>query len=660
MNNMIGASAAITMPAKGTWFGVYGMSDPERGRRIRSDMLFDIGSNTKTFIAAQILLLAEQGLLTLEDPLSKWLPSFPNIESTTTIRQLLNHTSGISDFSNENPAWGDSISADLDRFWTPEYSLAFVLAPNFRPGNGWSYSNTNYILAGMIIKQATGADKVSTILRQHILDPLGLDYTFLDIEESLLGELACGWLHDDETGEWYNFSQLARTAIYSSLWTCGAMVSNSADMVKWTKALYGGQLLSQASLHEMFTLVPFTDPVTRGYGLGTMKRVWFDEELWLHGGDTMSYGSQAAYYPVRDVAIVVLLNERNYPYKSWYDMITRELFRIILQYYKYPHDKVHPVNARLSQVFMQPQQDTLTITTQIHNPESHSATVLAEIFSTDSTYADSTILFDDGIHDDGQSDDGLFGGYLKPLDIEKEFSVSINTVDLDSNYSHRLKDAVRFTTIGPIVFEKYTFRVTDTEPNPGDRLLLQLTLKNEGSTAAAVDVEAMLSSPDTLMSVAEDIRSFGTILPGEMATCPGTFRMQISNDCPDSTEIPIAIKIMSNGHLFWNDTLTVYVLPPATSIANAENAPLAFALDQNYPNPCNQRTVIAYQLPVMSHVQLDVYSITGQKVATLFSEQQPMGRHKYEWDAGNFASGVYIYKISAGDFCQSRKLIILK
>ncbi|MBL7094726.1 beta-lactamase family protein [candidate division KSB1 bacterium] len=126
-NNIVGASVAINMPEKGTWLGVSGMSDPVAGDSIRPDMLFDIGSNTKTFVAALILKLVDDGLLTLEDQLYQWLPSFPNIDSTATIRHLLNHTSGISDYLNENPAAVETLFVDLDRFWSPEYSLTYSI-----------------------------------------------------------------------------------------------------------------------------------------------------------------------------------------------------------------------------------------------------------------------------------------------------------------------------------------------------------------------------------------------------------------------------------------------------------------------------------------------------------------------------------------------------
>ena len=160
-------------------------------------------------------------------------------------------------------------------------------------------------------------------------------------------------------------------------------------------------------------------------------------------------------------------------------MITEQLFGIVLQYYKYPHDKVHPYDTELANSFVKPNQDTLNIIAHLNNPENHKVRVMAEIVSTDNAYCDSTLLCDDGNHNDGQSNDGVFGGYFNPLAVEKGFNVSIHTVDLDSNYSHTLENAAHFTSIGPVIFENYTFRTSDTEPNPGDHLSVQLSLKNQ-------------------------------------------------------------------------------------------------------------------------------------------------------------------------------------
>jgi D-alanyl-D-alanine carboxypeptidase len=112
-----GASAAVMIPGEEIWFGVAGES--EENVAVTSDMLFCAGSVTKSYIAALILKLVEQGVLTLEDSLYQWLPAYPHVDSTITIRQLLNHTSGIADYNNHPDIWS-TIALDLSRYWTPE------------------------------------------------------------------------------------------------------------------------------------------------------------------------------------------------------------------------------------------------------------------------------------------------------------------------------------------------------------------------------------------------------------------------------------------------------------------------------------------------------------------------------------------------------------
>ncbi|MBL7094727.1 beta-lactamase family protein [candidate division KSB1 bacterium] len=251
--------------------------------------------------------------------------------------------------------------------------MRWVLAPNFPKGTNWSYCNTGYLLAGMIIKSVTGSEKVAPVLRQRILDPLNLNSTFLDIEENLIGELAHGWIHNSETGEWLDVSGLPRTALYSCMYTAGAMLSTTENMVRWVRSLYRGEVFSQESLNEMFSIVEFSNPTILGYGLGTMKRVWLGEQAWSHGGDTFSFGSQAAYFPGRDVSIIVLVNQRNYPYQDFYNMITEQLFKQVANYYLYPHDITHLYNLKVTSTFIRPLADTLKITAMLNNPDNPSA-----------------------------------------------------------------------------------------------------------------------------------------------------------------------------------------------------------------------------------------------------------------------------------------------
>jgi D-alanyl-D-alanine carboxypeptidase len=266
-----GVSAAVHVPGQGTWTGVSGMSDLSASNRIKRDMLFDIASVGKTFTAALVLQLAEEGLLSLEDPLHTWLPAYPNIESTITVRQLLNHTSGIFDFV-ENDAYWHSVLGDPKRLWEPADVLALVREPYFSSGQGARYSSTNYILLGMIVEQVTGSTMDEQI-RTRFLVPLDLTHTFSLGSESISGELAHGHFDLDGDGEMEDMASIPRTAIDSSKWACGSIASTAEDVARWADALYGGRILGPEAMKQMLSFYrPVAeapgDPLASGYGLG--------------------------------------------------------------------------------------------------------------------------------------------------------------------------------------------------------------------------------------------------------------------------------------------------------------------------------------------------------------------------------------------------------
>ena len=221
LHNGIGISAAVLMPDQEIWTGTSGISHDDI--LIDENMMFHIASVTKTFVAACILQLAEEGKLSIEDSLYQWLPDFPNIDSSITIRQLLNHTSGVFDYYY-NPAYSDSLVADFTRRWMPEEILTLVLEPDFPPGTDYHYSNTNYILLGMIIRDVTG-NEVSAEIRDRFLAPLGLNSTFFEVEESIPGAMAHGWADTDDDGTVEDLIIYPYTAFFSLEWTAGAMVS---------------------------------------------------------------------------------------------------------------------------------------------------------------------------------------------------------------------------------------------------------------------------------------------------------------------------------------------------------------------------------------------------------------------------------------------------
>ena len=300
-----GVSAAVLMPDR-QWIGASGRSHGPVP--ISPQMLFGVSSVTKVYVAALTLRLAEEGRLTLADSLHEWLPSYPHVDSTITIRQLLGHTSGLYDFVTYPNVW-DSILYDPTRLWSPEEIVtSFVGEPCFAPGTEFHYSNTDYLLVGMIIEAATGG-RVSSALRSRFWDPLDLSMTFLDAEEVITGDLAHAWIDIGNDGVLDDFSTIPRTAVSSATWTAGAILSTAEEFAEWGRALYGGAVLDDVSLAQMLT------DGGSGYGLGTDLMLGHDlfngEQAVGLAGSGVGYASVLAYLQDFDVSIGVLMNDNN-------------------------------------------------------------------------------------------------------------------------------------------------------------------------------------------------------------------------------------------------------------------------------------------------------------------------------------------------------------
>jgi D-alanyl-D-alanine carboxypeptidase len=243
-NSIRGISASVIYPGQGMWQGTSGVSYSTVP--ITSAMEFGIASNTKLFTAVALLKLAENGLVEIDDSLYRWLPTFGNIDPTITVRQILNHTSGIEDVTNY-PGYADSILSNPNRIFTPYELMNWVGPPLFPAGTGWSYSNTNYVLAGMVFESASGQN-IARFLRDSVLTPLQLDSTFFDVHESVLGTIAHPWQNG------IDISSTPRISLNSSAWAAGAMYSTSGEMAQWYQALMGGRVLTDDNICRIWQL----------------------------------------------------------------------------------------------------------------------------------------------------------------------------------------------------------------------------------------------------------------------------------------------------------------------------------------------------------------------------------------------------------------------
>jgi len=326
----IGVSAAVYYQNQDYWSGTSGISFKHQS--VTEDMVFCIGSITKTFIAALCLQLAEEGFINLEDYMYKWIPEFPKIDSTITVRHLLNNTSGLYNIS-DNPELWNAVFQDPDKVWTlEEFITPYLLEPYAAPGEGWYYSNTNYILLGEVIRRATGAE-VSFLLRNRLFDPLGLNHTHFAGEEKLPPCTAHGWFNLSGEGTAEDISLISEKGIYSVLWTSAAIFSTPKDLAKWSLALFTGNVLSSSALKEMLNPIctlPGTDEVSCGMGvfiIGPGNNTGM--ELTGYTGRTFGYLSSTFYVPEQGISVAVNINQDN---KALLDAVTTNLIKEAIRY----------------------------------------------------------------------------------------------------------------------------------------------------------------------------------------------------------------------------------------------------------------------------------------------------------------------------------------
>jgi D-alanyl-D-alanine carboxypeptidase len=305
-------AAAVILPDGSSWSGAAGKSDVEADVPATPDTSFAIGSITKTFMATLVLELAHDGMLSLDDPIANWLPQLADdarfMADRVTVRQLLDHTSGIDEYLN--PAFVPALAKDTTRRWTLDEILAFVGDPAFEPGTEWAYSNTNYLLVGMIIEQASGST-VASVLRERILAPLGLEQTVLQPQERPDGPTAHGYVKtpNETVGARDGSGLTPNTSMASAAWTAGGIASTAPDLARWASALYGGRVLDAASLAEMLDF-KLNGGLRGGGGYGLGVGEWFGRGGVTigHGGRVPGFESLMWYYTKPRATVVILSN----------------------------------------------------------------------------------------------------------------------------------------------------------------------------------------------------------------------------------------------------------------------------------------------------------------------------------------------------------------
>lgn len=303
--NIPGVSAAVILPDGTTWLGVSGMSSDSQA--MDSNMLFGLASASKTYTAALVAQLEAEGLLSVDDPIGKWIPDLGRIDKNITIRLLLNHTSGLYRYQ-QKPEFLAAVSAQPERIWKPREILQeFQGEPECQPGQCFGESAMDYVLLGMVIEKATGST-LSSQLTDRFFKPLGLVNTFLYPKQVYpIKKMAHYWWDVSGTGQPVDVTASAgpQASLWSALWNC-SIHATAEDLARFTKALFEGKVIQPDALKEMLTPGPELSPSER-YGYSVVIEKIDGKIIYWHTGG-YGYSSVYLYVPEDRISIAVLGN----------------------------------------------------------------------------------------------------------------------------------------------------------------------------------------------------------------------------------------------------------------------------------------------------------------------------------------------------------------
>ncbi len=276
----------------------YGLANLEHRVPITPQTVFRLDAVTAQFTAMAVLMLEEAGKLSVEDPITTYLPDYPVDGEAVTIRHLLSHTSGIKNYGTMPEFW-KRVREDLE----PAELIAFFRdeALEFSPGTRYSYSNSNYILLGVIIEKVSGMP-YEDFIDANILKPLGMEHSYYDRRQRIIPHRASGYGRQE--GGFYNAELVSGQNLYSA----AGLLSTVDDLAKWDAALYGDQLVSEEALRRYFTPFALSDGTSSEYAYGWWVSTLQDRPMFHHYGWVSGFMCKVMRLPLDSVYVAVLSN----------------------------------------------------------------------------------------------------------------------------------------------------------------------------------------------------------------------------------------------------------------------------------------------------------------------------------------------------------------
>lgn len=293
-----GLTAAVSVPGQGIWAGTWGRAAVNTP--VTPNMRFGMASNSKAIVAGLILKLQDEGLLHVDDPIGDYLPPHPQINPQITIRQLLEHTSGLFDFINQwSSATEAAYSANPNHIWTYEELLATVGNPVSAPDAGYSYSNTNYLLLGRIAETAAG-QSIHQLLHSRIFNPLGLQMAYPPLDNVFAAPYSNLW---NTAGSGVTLSPGGSQGFLTFTSTAGSVWSTAFDMVRWYDALFGNTWLSAESRRDLTDNDGYM-----AYAIGIRLRNVYGRSVYYHVG-IWGYRSYMLHDPSTGISLCIIANQ---------------------------------------------------------------------------------------------------------------------------------------------------------------------------------------------------------------------------------------------------------------------------------------------------------------------------------------------------------------
>lgn len=299
-----GVSGAVVMSDGSEWVGAAGIE--ASGSALLPEHLIWIASITKTMTGAVILSLTEEGALTLDDPISRWLGGMNNIDPGISIRQLLNHTNGLANYTH-SANLAQLIDLDSEHVFTAQELIDEVGTSSFEPGERTQYTNTSFVLLGMIAEAVTGKTIVE-LYHERLWGPLGLDEIFLPGLESPAGPVGRAWVGQTSDQEVFPLDHMSLLSIGNSAF---GLFSNARTVARWGHALFTGEVIDGATFDQMVEFVPAAGniPGETGAGLGIRGYGYLGRTQWGHSGGSSMGSSLMLFDPSTGTTVAVIMNQ---------------------------------------------------------------------------------------------------------------------------------------------------------------------------------------------------------------------------------------------------------------------------------------------------------------------------------------------------------------